>query len=150
MSTATRQTESLRFRLDVENEWPPVGLESLPFRKAAEGFEALVAPLFVKNLSVGDVIDVQLDEEGVVDSWGHLTTSAHTTIWLLRLKSTTAIDEALAKLRALGCNSVSLDSAGCYAIDVPPGVALEDVDIVLSQLDETAVATAYPSMRHPE
>lgn len=150
MSTAVGETESLKFRLDVEDEWPPVGVESLPFRKADPGFEALVAPLFVKNLSVGDVIDVQLDEEGLVDSWRHLATSAHTTIWLLRLKKTTAIDEALTELRALGCNSVGLDSSGCYAVDVPPAVAISDVDLILSELDETAVATAYPSMRHPE
>ncbi|MFT7723423.1 MAG: DUF4265 domain-containing protein [Roseateles sp.] len=150
MNDAASGTVSLKFRLDVEDDWPPVALESLPFRKVVSGYETLAAPLFVKDLSVGDVIEAKIDGKSEVESWRHVSRSDHTTVWLLRLKQPNQIEEVLAKLRELGCNSVGLDAAGCYAIDVPPTVGIGEVDAVLARLDDAAVATAFPSMRHPE
>lgn len=150
MSEDFTELLSLKFQLDVEDDWPPVALECLPFRQIASGYEALAAPLFVKDLSVGDVIEAAFDSEGIIDSWRHVSRSDHTTIWLLRLGWPDHINEVLAELRELGCNSVSLDQAGCYAIDVPPTVGIVDVDKILAKLDDTMVATAFPSMRHVE
>lgn len=141
---------SLRFPLPVENGWPPVAVESLPFKLSSDGYTALSSPLFVKDLSVGDVIEVTIDGECNVNSWRHVIRSRRSTIWLLRLKQPNAIDATLAELRALGCNSVGLDSVGCYAVDVPESVSIDRIDSVLALLDEDSVAVAFPSMRHPE
>ena len=50
---------SLSFPLDVEDDWPPVAIESLPFEAEDRGLRLLAPPLFVNGLSVGDVITVR-------------------------------------------------------------------------------------------
>jgi hypothetical protein len=141
---------SLQFPLDIEDGWPPVGSESIPFGVVLEGLEALAAPLFVKDLSAHDIIDVEKDEEGYVRSWKHIRRSGHSTIWLLRIAQTDDIPAYLDKVRSLGCNTASLEQFGCYSIDVPGSIAIADVDEVLSCLGDDKVAIAYASMRHPD
>jgi hypothetical protein len=114
------------------------------------GYRALSVPLFVKHLSVGDVIAPEFDTHEQVASWTHVLRSDHTTIWLLRLGATRLIDGVLSELRRLGCNTSSLESLGCHAIDVPMAVPIANVDKCLEALDATQVAVAFPSMRHPE
>lgn len=139
---------SLVFALDVEDEWPPVCVECIRFELGSGGYRALAAPLFVKDLSVGDVISVEVDGAGSVRSWRHVHRSDHTTVWLLHLAANDQIDRALTRLRELGCNTVSLPQTGCYSVDVPGSVRIADVDAVISVLDEKAVGVAFPSMRH--
>jgi Domain of unknown function (DUF4265) len=150
MSSAKSPTVSLKFPLDIEDGWPPVAVESLPFLASTAGYQALVSPLFVKDLSVGDVIAPKLGDENTVTSWSHVHRSGRTTIWLLQLKRPNGIDAVLEEARALGCNSVGLETAGCYSIDVPEEVSIDRVDRMLATLDSDAVAVAFPSMRHPE
>lgn len=151
MSNSVGPCISLEFALDAEDGWPPVATESLPFQATPNGFVALVPPLFIKNLSVGDTIHAHFDGGSrKVVTWEHVATSEHTTIWLLRLRHSNTIEPVLAELRALGCNTVGLDELGVYAIDVPESVAIEPIDDALASLDADAVAIAFPSMRHPE
>lgn len=141
---------SLSFSLDVEDDWPPVGVECMPFEFENGLYTALVAPLFVKDLSVGDEISAEVDSNHSVLSWHHVRRSDHTTVWLLRTADEGHIDSALARLRVLGCNTVRATKMGCYSVDVPSSVSLADVDKALSVLDENAVAVAFPSLRHEE
>jgi len=148
--TTIGSTVSLAFDLDVEDGWPPVAVECLPFRVAHEGQVALVPPFFMKDLSVGDVLEVTLDADRRVQSWLHVARSERTTIWLLRLQPSDTINVVLAQLRALDCNTSALEQAGVYAIDVPESVPIAAVDTVLDRLDSDSVAVAFPSMRHAE
>lgn len=144
-------TISLRFPLDVEDDWPPVGSESLPFERVTDGLEATVPPLFVKDLAVGDIIDVaEQDGEGIIRSWKHIKRSDHSTIWLLRMGGDDDIGSCLEKARSMGCNTATMDQLGCYSIDVPPSVEISDIDDILAALDQESVAIAFPAMRHPE
>lgn len=143
-------TVSLQFPLDVNDDWPPIGSESLPFEKSEGGYKCLSAPLFVKDLSVGDVIEFEKDSEGFLSNWSHLSRSGRSTIWLLRLADNDQIEPCLQKLRSLGCNTTGVAEFGCYAIDVPESLAISHVDDVLEDLDPDSVAVAFPSMRHPE
>ena len=140
----------LQFRLGVEDGWPPVSVEGLPFRITASGYESTTPPLFVKGLSVGDVIAVELGENGLVESWHHISKSEHSVVWLLRMERTNQIEKVLEEVRAFGCRTVSLPAAGAHAIDVPESVLIEQVDRILGQLDPEKVAIVYPSFRHPE
>ena len=137
---------SFQFPLDVEDDWPPVGSESLPFDVTPGGLEALVAPMFVKDLSAHDVLDIEKDAEGYVRSWKHKKRSDHSTIWLLRIAETDAIPACLEGIRALGCNTSSLEQFGCYSIDVPGSVAISKIDEALSDLPEDEVAIAYTNL----
>jgi hypothetical protein len=140
----------LRFPLAVEDGWPPVSVEGLPFRTTSGGYVSTTPPLFVKNLSVGDVIKAEMDDNGMVESWQHVSKSTNSVVWLLRIGKTDEIDGALERLRSLGCSTAKLPSAGSYSIDVPGDVSISDVDAVLATLDSTKVAIAYPSFRHAE
>ncbi|WP_350339216.1 DUF4265 domain-containing protein [Geomonas sp. Red32] len=112
---------------------------------------ALVPPVFVKGLSVGDVIEVSLESEPRrVAFWRHVKRSGHTTIWLLRLCRSATIEAVLTELRGLGCNTVGLEKLGTYSVDVPETVQIETVDVVLANLDADSVAVAFPSMRHQD
>lgn len=142
--------ESLTFPLEVEDGWPPVASESLPCLRVGAGYQVQTAPLFVRDMSVGDVLDVVADADGNVEKWKHLDRSPRTTVWLLRLRHPNGIEEALAAFRALGCNTVALDSVGSYAVDVPVDVGMTGIDAILDGLEPDAVAVAFPSMRHPE
>lgn len=150
MNNASNQVLSFTFPLFVEDGWPPVAAESLPFLRAEGGFRLQAAPLFIKDMSVGDLLNITFGPENVVESWNHIHRSARSTIWLLRLKETTEISTALEKMRSLGCNTVKVETFGCYSIDVPEEVSILDVDLILDALDTDAVGVAFPSMRHPE
>lgn len=141
---------SLNFRLDIIDDWPPVGSESLPFEQVLDGFRGLEPPLFVKNLSVGDFIQIQRDTDGYVSSWDHIEQSGNSTVWLLRLQQTDSIAPCLQQLRSLGCNTASQDKLGCYSIDVPATIELSEIDQILGELDPNVVAIAFPSLRHLE
>lgn len=142
---------SVSFPLDVEEGWPPVAMESLPFEVVPGGVKLLVAPLFVKKLSVGDVITVR-QRLGRVASWKHKQRSGHSTVWLLRTGSgaSAGIARVLKRLHVLGCSCSNGEQLGVYAIDVPPETPMAPVDAVLATLDAKKVAIAYPSFRHPE
>jgi hypothetical protein len=143
-------TVSLKFALQVEDDWPPVGSESLPFEEIGGGYKCLSVPLFVKGLSVLDVVKIEKDEDGFVRSWRHVYKSGNSTVWLLRLAGTPSIETSLSKLRSLQCNTSGITEFGCYAIDVPAAVAIADVDAVLDGLNSELVAVAFPSMRHSD
>jgi Domain of unknown function (DUF4265) len=140
----------LSFALQVEDDWPPVGVESIPFELSVEGYKALSAPLFVKDLSVDDIIRVKFDSNNIVESWEHVSRSCHSTIWLLRLKQSNCVKDVLVQLRALGCNTTTFKTGGCYAVDVPESVPISQVDLILQKLDTNSTAVAFPSLRHCE
>lgn len=142
---------SLVFQLDVEDGWPPVAAECLPFEIVPSGYRALAVPLFVKDLSVQDVIAPTIDaEHGQVTSWTHVLRSPRTTVWLARLAESDQVSVVLQQLRELGCNSSDAGALGCYAVDVPAEVPFDAVDAVLAACDESIVAVACPSFRHPD
>ena len=142
-------TVSLKFAFDFEDDCPPVAVESLSFLRVEAGYRLLVPPLFIKDLSVDDVIQAELDQDHLVKGWRHVQRSGRTTIWLLRLHQSDPINPALAELRALGCKSEGLDAAGCYAVDVPSTVPMGRVNEVLESLNRDDVAVSFPSLRHP-
>jgi hypothetical protein len=141
---------NLKFHLAVEDDWPPVSVESLPFIPLERSYNLLDPPLFINNLSVGDIINADIDEDNFVLSWYHIHRSRRSTIWLLRLKQSNSIRSTLIALRKLKCNTVSLETLGCYSVDVPEDLKITIVDAVLGALDDTEVAVAFPSLRHPD
>lgn len=149
MNREAPRVVSLSFPLEDEDGWPPVSVECLPFRKVGDDYEVLDAPLFIKDMSVGDILSVTLEAD-LVSAWRHVKRSDRSTFWLGRLQTTDQIDIVLGELRELGCNTAGGPALGTYAIDVPGTVEIGLVDNILDKLDRETVAIAYPSMRHPE
>ncbi|HTF94531.1 MAG TPA: DUF4265 domain-containing protein [Cellvibrio sp.] len=140
----------LLFILDVEDNWPPVSVEGLHCKNVGGSYQIKTAPLFVKNISVNDVISVTFDRSGKVSSWQHVEKSKRSIVWLLRTKNTQCIDDVLRGLRALSCNTVQLPQYGSYSIDIPEDLAIHKVDECLERLNVDCVAIAYSSFRHEE
>ncbi len=139
----------LTFRLEVADGWPPLGAECLPCTDAAGGSMIAAPPLFVKDLSVGDVIAITEQDQGQVYSWDHLSRSDRSTVWILTFAGT-SIAAPLEHLVGLGCKVASLPDWHLFAVDVPPTVAIGTLKGMFAGFPEDAVALAYPSWRQPE
>lgn len=143
----------LHFPLDVVDDWPPVRLESVPVRWSTSfaGYEVRESPLFVRDISIGDILAVSLDGDDRVADFRHAFRSKNSTIWMLdldRRRASTAL--VLKDLRKLGCHTVTAPSLGCYVVSVPATVPMERVDPILDAIDSDAIAVVFPSFRHPE
>lgn len=149
MNAAHESVVYLSFPLEVEDDWPPVAVEALPFKATPAGLVALVPPIFVGGLSVGDVIKVELEPDtDRVMTWAHVASSGNTTVWLLRTGPSDTIEPVLDRLRTLGCNTVGLEGVGAFSVDVPESIEMSAVDSILEGLDSDSVAVAFPSLRH--
>lgn len=135
------------FALEIEDGWPPVAAECLPCSNDEEGLLIEAAPLFIKGVSVGDVIQVICEESGQVMDWSHISKSDHSTIWLMAFGNF-SLDEPMTKLRANGCHTNNLSAYGIASVDVPASTSAAAVDEVLGSYSKDQLAIAYPSWRH--
>ena len=139
--------DHLVFSLQIEDDWPPVAAECLPCSPDGAGFRVETAPLFVKELSAGDVVQVIREEGGQVHEWMHLFKSARSTVWLMPFGGL-SLEQTLFKLRGKGCNTTSFSGGGLVAIDVPPSVTASELDALFVSYSDEQLAVAYPSWRH--
>ena len=140
---------SIEFPLDCEDDWPPVSLECLPFRPVPGGYALLAPPMFVKDLSIDDILEIDLAGRRAT-AWRHRSRSGHTTMWMMELRTTGALDAIMVRLRELGCHPVHLPACGTYSVDIPSTIPITAVDAILADLDPDTVAVAFPSMRHED
>lgn len=145
---ALEMTELL-FKLDVVDGWPPVGKEGVPCRNRNGAFEITVPPFFIKNLSVGDVIEVQRDAEGDVVCWAHVFRSARSALAIM-VTGGYSIEPTVRKFLDVGCNVERLFESRYLSIDVPAEVSAEEIDRIIEEADEEFVSVTFPSFRHPE
>lgn len=143
----SHRSVSLTFRLEVEEDWPPVAAESLPFIQFGETYEAQAAPLFVKHLSVGDKIRLLDVENDQVWSWEHVDKSANSTVWLLRTDDV-EVEPLLPPLHKIGCQTAWSSQCGVCSVNVPLEVDVKRLDTYLSRLESKGLAVAFPSWRH--
>ncbi|MGW9025231.1 DUF4265 domain-containing protein [Streptomyces sp. NPDC055722] len=56
----------VHFRLEIENDWPPAGVESLWAIDRGNGeVELANTPFFVRGVAIGDIVETSMDDEGV-------------------------------------------------------------------------------------
>lgn len=137
----------LLFVLDVDDGWPPVAKECLLCTVFESGYRVDVAPLFIKDLSVGDVISVERNEEDDVVAWSHVEKSKHSTVWIMA-HGDYSIDDAIECLKNLKCNVEELEQYRYFAVDVPEECTSEELDACLDALDSEKASTVFPSFRH--
>jgi hypothetical protein len=138
---------ALIFRLEVEDRWPPVSKEGIACSKRRGGYRIDVAPFFIRKLSVGDVVEVDLDSEGCVSAWSHVSRSARSIAWIL-VKGAYDIESALSRLKKKKCNIERFTEYGLFAIDIPETCSLDDFDRCLAPLDASKFSLVFPSLRH--
>jgi hypothetical protein len=139
----------LDFILQIEDGWPPVAKEYLVCTKCDLGFRIDAPPFFVKDLSVGDVIAVQENEEHEVIAWTHLKKSQHTTVWIMASRNE-SVEDVIDCLKKLNCNIERFTQYDYFSIDVPSECPVIRLDECLDLLDKCKTSVAFPSFRHVE
>lgn len=140
----------IHFNLDIEDEWPPVGQEGLVFIKKGDLYVLYKPPLFVKNLSIGDLLEIDIGEFNFAENYQVIEKSGNSTVWLARIADCNSLKDIFDDLKQLHCHVVELPQLGCYSIAVPFNTKISDIDKCLSQLNPNQIAIAYPSFRHNE
>ncbi|MEV7025346.1 DUF4265 domain-containing protein [Kitasatospora sp. NPDC093558] len=130
----------VHFPLDVDEDgWPPVGVESVRAVDLGDGTVRVAnAPWFAQGIASGDVVRVELDEDGV--RWAEETVEAsdHCTIRLIVLQdggSTEARQAVLDDFHRLGTTGEGIERFGMVALDVPPSADLPRIRALLERGD---------------
>lgn len=137
----------LPFVLKQIDGWPPFGKEFLQCEEENEGFRVKVSPFFVQNVSVGDLLYIELSSGGDVKKWSHIKKSGNSTVWL-KIVGEVEIEKLLDCVKSFGCNVERITNLGYFSIDVPAHCSLDSVDDCVNALGEGHVLVAYSSLRH--
>jgi hypothetical protein len=137
----------LMFVLEIDDGWPPVAKECMTCSDCESGYRIEVPPLFIKDLSVGDVISIERNDEGEVSAWSHVEKSMRSTIWIM-VSGGHSINDGLDCLKKLKCNVEEFEPYNYFAIDVPAECQVEQLDACLNALSGENVSVAFPSFRH--
>jgi hypothetical protein len=149
-SSVSGSKTELAFTLSPVDGWPPVSIENLPSINMGDYFQIDSPPLFIKDLSVGDLISVRYDNSGHVYSWKHVQKSERSLLWVLRISQGADIELILGRLRSLGCNTVFLRQYGIGSVDVPSDVSIGLVDELIEKIDGNSFAITFSSFRHKD
>lgn len=137
----------LMFLLKIDDGWPPVAKECLICTATESNYRVEVPPLFVKDISVGDVIEIERDEEGDVSAWSQVKRSKRSTVWIM-VTGSTSIEGTIECLISMKCNVERFKEYRYFSIDVPEECSVERLDECLAALDREKVSIAFPSFRH--
>lgn len=136
------------FNVLTEDKWPPVGVEFLWFCPVFGGFEVLNQPFFLKDISVEDVLSIDMEKKGgqfFCLEWKHIKKSSRSTV-CFRLFEDVAIDVYLQKIKTMGGRVAALLKYDVYSLDLPWGFDMSIIDEMDDALGE-AVEIIYPSYR---
>ena len=126
----------VHFRLEIEDDWPPAGVESLWAIDQGDGTVKLDnVPWFVRGVACGDVLAVSPDEEGVLWAGDVGRPSESCTIRLIVLReggSGAARRSVLNAFHRLGVWGEGIERFGMVALDVPPTSDLVQVQRLLN------------------
>ncbi|WP_328582521.1 DUF4265 domain-containing protein [Streptomyces sp. NBC_00370] len=119
----------LHFRLEIEDDWPPVGVEGLWAIDLGDGIVRLDnVPWFVPGVACGDVFLASADEEGLFWAGDVVRPSENCTIRLIVLRdkgSVAARQSVLDLFRDLGVRGEGVEQFRMVALDVPPTADLD-------------------------
>jgi hypothetical protein len=128
----------VHFQLEVDDDgWPPVSLESLWAVDLGDGTARLDnTPWFVRGVARGDVVRVDLDDDGLRWATETVAASGNCAIRLIVQDdsgSITARRGVLADFQQLGADGEGIEQYGMVALDVPPGADLPAIWKLLRQ-----------------
>ncbi|MGV9991373.1 DUF4265 domain-containing protein [Streptomyces sp. NPDC003374] len=121
----------VHFRLELKDDWPPAGVESLWAVDQGDGTVRLDnIPWFVRGIACGDVVTTEPDEEGVLWAGEVVRRSENCTIRLIVFRdggSGPARQSVLNAFGKLGVDGEGIERFGMVALDVPPTADLPRV-----------------------
>ncbi|WP_330320460.1 DUF4265 domain-containing protein [Streptomyces clavifer] len=122
----------VHFRMEVDEDgWPPASIESLWAVKLGNGTVRLDnTPWFVRGVASGDIIRVELEDDGVLYARETIQPSQNCTIRLIVLKdegSAAARQTVLETFHRLGTTGEGIERFRMVALDVPPEADLPKI-----------------------
>jgi hypothetical protein len=149
-----RSMVELLFQLPQDDDgWPPVPVEGLWCEPLNGDYRLQTCPLFVKRLSVGDVIAVEMNENGDVQDFTVIEPSNNTTVWVMFWNGS-ILEGVLDQLRSIECDTTGplqgWETPLC-SVNVAAHIDMSKVDAILRPFERAEqIAVAYPSYRHPD
>jgi hypothetical protein len=102
---------------------------------------------------VGDILAVEMNENGEVQDYAVVEPSNNTTVWIMFLNAS-ILEGALDQLRSIECDTagpLKLWETPLCSVNVAAHIDMSNVDAILQPLERTEqIAVAYPSFRHPD
>jgi hypothetical protein len=126
--------QRMEFRLEIEENWPPVSTETLWVESVGAGsYKIDNAPFFVKNIAVGDIVDGERTNGELLSFERKTASGGHSTIWVIALE-----DEIRQPLRdsiySMNCSFESGPWPSLISIDVPDARYLDALHHYLDDL----------------
>ncbi|MEW2458906.1 DUF4265 domain-containing protein [Streptomyces albus] len=125
MTSISNDHVKVHFQMEVDEDgWPPASVESLWAVDLGDGTVRLDnTPWFVRGVASGDIVQVEIDDDGL--RWGGETirASENCTIRLIVLKdggSAAARQTVLEAFHRLGTTGEGIEQFRMVALDVPP------------------------------
>ena len=144
MTSASRK---IQFALEIDDDWPPVSVESVWCDPVGTDFRLRNAPFFIKGLAVNDTFQAEPDPvNGHIFEFVLVDSSAHSLIWILN-NGQADIDPLLAQFRDLGCSTEGLERFSLYSVDIPPQVADLPLNDLLDTAEKAGFDLAFPVWR---
>ncbi len=115
----------VHFRMDIDEDgWPPASVESLWAVDLGDGTVRLDnTPWFVRGIASGDIVEVDLDDDGLFWAGETVQRSQNCTIRLIVLKdngSAAARQSVLEVFHRLGTTGEGIEQFRMVALNVPP------------------------------
>ncbi|MFE7380597.1 DUF4265 domain-containing protein [Streptomyces zhihengii] len=128
MTAQVREHVKVLFRLEVEDDWPPVGVESLwAIDRGNETVEVANTPFFVRGVAIGDIVETHTDAEGARWAGSVVRPSSNCTIRLIVLRdggSAAARQSAINVFHELGAGGEGIEQFRMVSLDIPPTAEL--------------------------
>ncbi|MGW0185782.1 DUF4265 domain-containing protein [Streptomyces sp. NPDC003362] len=131
----------VHFRMEVDEDgWPPASVESLWALDLGDGTVRLDnTPWFVRGVASGDVVRVEVDDEGLRWAGETVQASENCTIRLIVLKdggSAAARQTVLETFHRLGTTGEGIEQFRMVALDIPPEADIQRIRKLLEHGDE--------------
>jgi len=122
----------VHFRMEIDEDgWPPASVESLWAVDLGDGTVRLDnTPWFVRGIASGDVIRVDVDDDGLRWAGETVHSSENCTIRLIVLKdggSEAARQTVLETFHRLGTTGEGIEQFRMVALDVPPEADIQRI-----------------------
>ena len=140
--------EKVAFALDIEDGWPPVAVEHVWCEKIGSTYQLKNSPFFIKGLAFGDKFTAETDAVNeCIFEFTTVDSSGHSLVWVIEQENL-ALESYKQELFGLGCSIEGFPAFQLYAIDVPPSVEHEVINVTMDKLDSLGFAMAFPVWRH--
>lgn len=137
-------SEKIGFLLKPTDGWPPHDIEHIWLEHSNGHYTVKNFPFYVKGIAFEDIISIELNESGYVESWEVITSSGNSLIWIYEHESTSILE----RLQKIGCGFETQKTVNLHAVNIPPSIDVEILDSILeSETEQQKISVAFPVFR---